>query len=318
MTIEDIYDDDDDEVPQNRDSAESDEDGSAMGDEPSEQGPHPYTNLTEEQLKDWEAELDEDVEDPTKAAKDWRELRTQIKTHLKKNSRTMPLSQLNQYMILGNFFTLQIKGQHRIQASIEIARQWNQGHRGDGTFARRIRALARHYETFEKLPKEKRGGVRKARSWLHDEKVKKAVMEYLVNVPVGKVTSRQLARQVNDCIFPELGVHPKHPIVSHTTRCWLIRLGWRHTRIKKGVYEDGHNRADIVHYRDQDFLPQMLEYERRMAHYEGPELVRKAPDLRDGEKELIPLFHDESCFHANDRECVVSDLLFNIQHLSFP
>lgn len=193
VTIEEVEDEDEDEVPQNRDRAESDEDGSAMGDESSEQGPHPYTNLTKEQLKDWEAELDKDIEDPTKPTKDWRELQTQIKTHLKKNSRTMPLSQLNQYMILGNFFTLWIKGQHQIQASIKIARQWNQGHWGDSTFARWIHALACHYETFEKLSKEKPGGVRKARSWLHDEKVKKAVMEYFINVPVGKVTLWQLA-----------------------------------------------------------------------------------------------------------------------------
>jgi hypothetical protein len=39
----------------------------------------------------------------------------------------VPLSQLNQLMILANFATLQLKGVSRIQASIEIVRQWHAG-----------------------------------------------------------------------------------------------------------------------------------------------------------------------------------------------
>ena len=96
------------------------------------------------------------------------------------------------------------------------------------------------------------------------------MLEFLQNVPVGKVTPHLLTCQVNDRIFPELGISVKHPIGTQTAWQWLIWLGWQHIRIKKGVYEDRHNRADVVHYRDTDFLPCMLEYERRMVHYKGP------------------------------------------------
>jgi hypothetical protein len=44
----------------------------------------------------------------------------------------------------------------------------------------------------------------------------------------------------------------------------------------------------------------MLEFERWMVHYKGPELKRVEPTLVGGEKEIVPLFHDESCFHTND------------------
>ena len=62
--------------------------------------------------------------------KDWTTLHTQIKTHMKKHSKSMPLSQVNQYMILSSFATLCIRGIARIKASQEISQQW---HDGDGT-----------------------------------------------------------------------------------------------------------------------------------------------------------------------------------------
>ncbi len=37
-----------------------------------------------------------------------------------------------------------------------------------------------------------------------------------------------------------------------------------------------------------------------MVRYEGPELNPVKPTLKPGEREIIPNFHDESCFHAND------------------
>ena len=81
---------------------------------------------------------------------------------------------------------------------------------------------------------------------------------------------------------------------------WLIKLGWRYTHVKKGVYiMDGHERADVqvVEYRQKVFLPLMAKFEAQMVHYEGPELKRVEPILRPGEREIIPNFYDESSFH---------------------
>ena len=53
--------------------------------------------------------------------------------------------------------------------------------------------------------------------------------------------------------------------------------------IRKGVYMDGHERADVVKYRTEVYLPAMLEFERRMVCFEGPKLVHVEPNLRPGE-----------------------------------
>ncbi|KAJ6507587.1 hypothetical protein DFH09DRAFT_1101123 [Mycena vulgaris] len=107
---------------------------------------------------------------------------------------------------------------------------------------------------------------------------------------------------LNDEILPATGVHPKSPLSERTARRWLIKLGFRRTVDRKGVYVDEHERPDVVKYRNEVFLPQMAEYERQMTQYilRDGELVAVPPKLADGEKEIIAEFHDECCFHAFD------------------
>ncbi len=73
-------------------------------------------------------------------------------------------------------------------------------------------------------------------------------------------------------------------------------------RVKKGVYMDGHERPDIVEYRNDMFLLLMASFERRMAKWrpEGLGLVRVEPELRPDKRRIIAVFQDESCFHANE------------------
>lgn len=67
---------------------------------------------------------------------------------------------------------------------------------------------------------------------------------------------------------------------------------------------DGHECEDVKKYRQEDFLPAMAKYESRMVHYEvdggSGGLKRIEPALAPDEKKVIALFHDESCFHANE------------------
>jgi hypothetical protein len=251
--------------------------------------------------EEWEAELDESLAPGTADIRDWLTLRAQIKADLKKRAKSLPLSQINQLMILRNFATLRLKGLGRIVASKEIARQWHDKLEGSSDhFARRIRALARHYQFFEQLPKECRGGFKNSQSILKNETVRNAARAWLFQQEKGKVTPIKFKHGLNSIILPSLRIFPSKPLCERTARRWLVKLGWQRTTIKKGVYLDGHKRPDVVKYRQEDFLPQMLEYERRMAHYEliGNDLTRVAPTLQPNERELIPEFHDESSFHA--------------------
>ena len=50
------------------------------------------------------------------------------------------------------------------------------------------------------------------------------------------------------------------------------------------------------------FLKEMLEFERRMCHFEGENMeTRIEPDLLDGEKEIVLITHNESTFYCNER-----------------
>ncbi|KNZ82267.1 hypothetical protein J132_03781, partial [Termitomyces sp. J132] len=81
---------------------------------------------------------------------------------------------------------------------------------------------------------------------------------------------------------------------------WLIKLGWWQTLLKKGVYMDGHEHADVMAYRQNVFLPAMAEFEAWIAKFEGPDLKCVPPELKLGEKEIIANCQDESCFTANE------------------
>ncbi|THU88378.1 hypothetical protein K435DRAFT_866342 [Dendrothele bispora CBS 962.96] len=204
---------------------------------------------------------------------------------------------LRNLSIIRNFATLRLKWFPCIEASQEIAKQW---HEGEGVrFTRRVRELAKHYQVFEQHLRERRGGIRTSMSLLSDEGTRKAALTWLSAQKVGKVTPKAFREALNSSILPSLGIQRSQPLSTRTARRWLIKLCWRLTQLRKGVYMDGHERPDVVKYRNESFLPAMEKHERRMTHYDE-NLKRILPVLCPGEKEIIPQFHDESCFHMND------------------
>ncbi len=61
----------------------------------------------------------------------------------------------------------------------------------------------------------------------------------------------------------------------------------------KGVYFDGHDRDDVVAYRN-DFLQQLEQLDKKTIKFDGI-----IPELPQGEKPLIRVVHDESTYYAN-------------------
>ena len=213
---------------------------------------------------DWEEEIEDEIQGSVEV-RDWEVLRKVIKNEIQKKSKILPLSSVNKLMILANFATLRLRGHSQIAASIAIADQWYHG-KGEGVwFARRVRALARHYQVFEMLPIEKKEGNSNQRSWLQNESVQVHARQWLSMQETGKVTPRQFRNALNSTIFPSLNILPKRPLSERTARRWLLKLGWRYSRIGKGVYMDGHEREDVVKYRKEVFLPAMAQFEARMA-----------------------------------------------------
>jgi hypothetical protein len=108
-------------------------------------------------LEEWEGELDECVEDAPSISRSIQELRDEIDKQYKMCFKTLSCSEANQLIILRNFFTLQMKGYTRTEASKHIAEQWQDG---VGThFACQVCTLARHYQLVGKLLSENQGGA---------------------------------------------------------------------------------------------------------------------------------------------------------------
>ena len=97
----------------------------------------------------------------------WEALQNQIK-YLKKQHRSLALSQINQLMILWNFGNLAmlcLKGLGHMSATHQITQQWHEKSHGSIIyFARHVHALARYYQVFEQLPPEIRGSSKNAQS----------------------------------------------------------------------------------------------------------------------------------------------------------
>jgi len=78
-------------------------------------------NVNEADGEAWEDKLEENVCSPQVKPHLWDVLQKKVKDNLRKKSKILSLSQLNQLMILANFATLWLKGISHMNASVEIA-----------------------------------------------------------------------------------------------------------------------------------------------------------------------------------------------------
>lgn len=138
-----------------------------------EEEDRPNGDMGDEEEEPWEYEVGETLTAQVEI-RSWKELQDQIEKDLEIKHTRLLLSQINQLMILRNFATLRLKGQGQISASFEIAQQWHKKSGSNTHFACCIRALAHHYQIFEQLPVEWRGGRKNAKSLLKDETIKVA------------------------------------------------------------------------------------------------------------------------------------------------
>ncbi|KAH8993002.1 hypothetical protein EDB92DRAFT_1815763 [Lactarius akahatsu] len=76
----------------------------------------------------------------------------------------------------------------------------------------------------------------------------------------------QLERALTEEFLPCLELNKKS-VSEWTVQQWLVKLGWHRTRLKKGVYMDGHERSNVVKYRNETFLFLMAKYERCMVKW---------------------------------------------------
>jgi hypothetical protein len=103
-------------------------------------------------------------------------------------------------------------------------------------------------------------------------------------------------------LFPRIHLKIGRGISLATACRWLRIEGFRYISHKKGLYFDGHDRPDVISYRQDHFLPMMKNYELRFVHYVvgdvGAELVVWPHNYV--EPRLVLVAHDEMTAQAND------------------
>ncbi|QRV89164.1 DDE superfamily endonuclease [Ceratobasidium sp. AG-Ba] len=182
-----------------------------------------------------------------------------------------------------------------IDASLLAAK----GHRRGATYARSVRRWIRCLISSGDLPQNCWGWWNV--SSLEDEDVSNEIKLHLQSI--GKYAR---AQDVVDFLSsPEvrerLGLKKK--VGLRTAQRWLSRSGFRWRAEPKGQYFDGHEREDVVAYRQSIIVPFWKATERQRILYgeDGLPIPEHKITLQPGEKRIIFWFHDESIFYANDR-----------------
>lgn len=105
-----------------------------------------------------------------------------------------------------------------------------------------------------------------------------------------------------------IGIDDMNPDASHsfetkircrTARRWLHDLGYQWKTVSKGVYIDGHEREDVVEYRQKTFIPHFEDYRRYMVWWDDDGFMH-VPEMPRGQRAYALICHDESTFSAND------------------
>ncbi|KAG2363590.1 hypothetical protein BDR07DRAFT_1460242 [Suillus spraguei] len=115
-------------------------------------------------------------------------------------------------------------------------------------------------------------------SILEDEDFAQEIQLYLSEVQQkeGHIRAQDIVDYVaTPNVQERLGAKAK-VISKRTAQRWLCKLDWRYGRKRNGMYIDGHERPDVVEYRNQ-FIQRWQEYEKRMFIYDNDGNIQYTP-----------------------------------------
>lgn len=200
----------------------------------------------------------------------------------------------------------------RKPTALSVAQSFNRGK----AFAEQLVTWERSWVSTRVIPAGRSGIHAKVSSLLNDEDVKLFVMEFIASKKE-EITSELLGRAVTEYVGSKsagkklqmavAGIQcdkqtekmPREGIRARTARLWLNQMGLTFREGRKDVYVDGHERDDVVAYREA-FLARYSELEPRIAQWDeaGNLIGEDTPPA--GGKWIIVVTHDESTFNVND------------------
>lgn len=128
----------------------------------------------------------------------------------------------------------------------------------------------------------------------------KAIGEYLQSERAVDVLGNLLQGN-SETVGEDESVQPARSLAirSRTARRWLHRLGFQWKSARKGVFVDGHERADVVSYRQNWFIPEFEKLRPLLVWWDNDGNIQ-IPIVPEGERPHVLIMHDESTFNAND------------------
>ena len=159
--------------------------------------------------------------------------------------------------------------------------------------ARRLRELCKAYLTDRSvLPLNPYGNWNE--SALVDEALCNEINIFLMSIGKDISAEKLMTFLHQPDIKAKYGI--ERNISIRTARRYLNCLGYRYRATPKGQYVDGHERVDVVYYRETVFLPRWRQLQQRMATWDNLSVESTPPG-----RWVIAWFHDESIFYAHDR-----------------
>ncbi|QRV74793.1 DDE superfamily endonuclease [Ceratobasidium sp. AG-Ba] len=166
-------------------------------------------------------------------------------------------------------------------------------------FGRRLLVFIRTFINTDNLP-ENQYGTWNA-SVLEDEDLATEISDYLTETKGRYMRAEDILEYLQrPDVKTRFGLD--EPPCLRTAQRWMKEhFGLRWGQDPKGQYVDGHEREDVVDYRNNVYVAIWNDLERRMRWYDSKTMEEHAPNLAPGERPVMVWFHDESMFYANDR-----------------
>lgn len=208
------------------------------------------------------------------------------------------------YNAVLQYFHCRLNGQGMMEASQSSAQLFWRNHASEKYRPLIIRTWARQYLANKTISKSKQGVHIKTFSLLSDEAIALKIIAWFRSQDSQKRDLHMLKKYVDEEIIMD-EVEQHRTVSLSTLSRFLLNNGFSFKRITKQVYMDGHEREDVVEYR-KAFAADMIELRKRMDKFDDNDYsIVTPPTLKEGDRKLVMVTHDESTFYANDYKVTV-------------
>ena len=201
----------------------------------------------------------------------------------------------------------------RKDLSLQVAHSFNRGK----YFSESVVTWERMWIHGEGIPEGRSGCHTKLSSLYNDEAVQLFAREF-ISSKKEEITASLLARAVTEYVGSQEmgarlqaslelvgtetdpGTQSLKGLKARAATNWLKKMGYSWRSTKKGVYVDGHEREDVVKYRQDVFLPILQGVRSMLAKWDDNGNVVREENLPEGGRWVVIVTHDESTFNVND------------------